>query len=304
MNPLRAIAQSWLQQKVSAMIVTVSASEGSTPRETGASMLVSATAQAGTIGGGNLEWQACAQARQQLANLRGAVRPGSLDTDTPPAIEQRVALGPSLGQCCGGVVWLRFEHLSATTLSAWPDRAALFHLQLFGAGHVGSALVRTLAPLACAITWYDHRAQHLELARTQTASHDDVAHVRVVECDEHGGAFAQGIAASDLVLVMTHRHDLDLAICADVLRKNHFGFLGLIGSTTKRARFARRLAQAGISAEAITRLNCPLAPATTRCKEPAALAIVIAAQLLQITASKAAATPRRAAPAQTIDALA
>ena len=110
-----------------AVLVTVVAAHGSVPREVGAWMAVFAQEELGTIGGGQLEWQAMAQSRQALQGL--AVLPA----------QQRVALGPSLGQCCGGAVELRFESMSAQDLSLLQQRLtpALTPVALFGGGHVG-----------------------------------------------------------------------------------------------------------------------------------------------------------------------
>jgi xanthine dehydrogenase accessory factor len=122
-----------------AVLVTVLAAKGSTPREAGAKMVVSAEGLAGTIGGGNLEYQCEATARRLLES--GADGPSSKD----------FPLGPALGQCCGGHVSVLFEVL----------RPPALHVGLFGAGHVGKALIKLLADLPCQITWIDSRPEAL-----------------------------------------------------------------------------------------------------------------------------------------------
>src|SRR5690606_32235823 len=117
-----------------AVLVTVRDAQGSVPREPGAWMLVAADAVVGTIGGGHLEFDAIAEARRRLAGTTGEPL-------------RRYALGPSLGQCCGGVVHLGFEHLARADLPALAQRlqSELAPLALFGGGHVGRALVNVLA---------------------------------------------------------------------------------------------------------------------------------------------------------------
>ena len=113
-------------------------------REVGAWMAVFPHTLVNTIGGGHLEFQAITEARDLLAR-----EDNTLTT--------RYALGPALGQCCGGVVDLRFAPLNAETLHAWPTARPRFHLELYGAGHVGQAIVRLLATLDCTVRWIDAR---------------------------------------------------------------------------------------------------------------------------------------------------
>ncbi len=129
-----------------ACLVTVEPTQGSAPREVGAWMAVFANSLVGTIGGGHIEHQAIAQARLRLSGLAGAPR-------------QRCALGPALGQCCGGVMHLGFELVGAQHAQSLQQRLApaLYPVALFGGGHVGHALARVLAPLPFALTWIDSR---------------------------------------------------------------------------------------------------------------------------------------------------
>ena len=145
MATLRDIAAAWLAQEQSAILVEVRAARGSAPREAGTRMLVSAADFAGTVGGGHLEWQAIATARSMLEHAELA--PSS----------QHYPLGPALGQCCGGAVTLGYSRLDASALNAWPDPQPRFELQLYGAGHVGRAIVRALAALHVRVDWIDEK---------------------------------------------------------------------------------------------------------------------------------------------------
>src|SRR5262245_20994080 len=137
-------ARDWLGAGRAAIVVEVVDFKGSVPRETGTRMLVSADAVVGTIGGGHLELQAIAHARALLA---GDAREH----------EREIALGPTLGQCCGGVLRLRWQALSAALWAAWPAPAPRFHLQLYGAGHVGRAIAQLLGGIDCVVQWIDER---------------------------------------------------------------------------------------------------------------------------------------------------
>lgn len=260
-DALKHLARAWLASGRPAMLVQVIEHRGSVPREAGTRMLVAADAVAGTIGGGHLELQAITRARSLLADPR-----------TEPQ-DQAIALGPSLGQCCGGALTLRSAPLDAATLAAWPDEPALFTLQLYGAGHVGRAIVRLLETLPCAVQWIDERVA--EFPAEPTAPHIERLCVEPVEAEVHQappGAF---------YLVLTHSHALDQAITEAILRRGDFGYLGLIGSATKRARFLERFRQQGIDEPALARLTCPIGVTGITGKRPELIAVAVVAQLLQ-----------------------
>jgi xanthine dehydrogenase accessory factor len=283
-----------------AALVGVHAVKGSAPRERGARMIVRPDgAFSGTIGGGQLEWQALAAARDALAAGR------------PPARFTDLVLGPDLGQCCGGRVTLLIEVFDGTDAAlleglagaeaggvldvacsldergrvrrriAAKDRGAkewsesyggrLQPLLLFGAGHVGRALVLALAPLPFTVRWTDSRdgafPQHIP------------GNVEPVLSSEPEIELV-GAPSSAFVLVMTHEHPLDLSITAAAL-KGPFPFVGLIGSATKRARFERRFREIGIGEERIASLVCPIGLAGITGKEPSVIAASVAAQLLK-----------------------
>lgn len=238
--------------------VTVAETRGSTPREVGARMLVWKDRVAETIGGGRLEWSAIREARRLLG----------IET-AEPASEIVVTLGPDVGQCCGGQVRLRFERVSDS--SCRQESHPLQPLYLFGAGHVGKAVVRVLADLPFDITWVDSRAELFPTELPANAARRPSDEPACVVASAPTDAF---------YLVMTHSHPLDLEICARVLQRGDFAYLGLIGSETKRARFAGRLRAIGHSADAISRITCPIGVPGIASKAPAAIAVSVAAQLL------------------------
>jgi len=247
-----------------AMLVTLLAVRGSTPREAGCKMVVSEVATAGTIGGGNLEFQSIAAARELLVRESSA-----------PELRE-FPLGPALGQCCGGHATVLFEVV----------RPASWHVALFGAGHVGRALVPLLGTLDCRVTWIDGRpgAFPEETPANVLCRHEPApAHCAAV------------LPAGSFVLVMTHAHALDFDIVAAALPRPELPLVGLIGSETKRARFVPRLARLGLPPEAIRRLVCPIGVPGAGGKAPAEIAVAVAAQLLQIRDAVAPVAPSRPA---------
>ncbi|MFM2120908.1 MAG: hypothetical protein RL722_2376 [Pseudomonadota bacterium] len=267
---LLATAQAWLALGKPAIDVMVLRHRGSVPRETGTHMLVAADAVAGTIGGGHLELQAIAQARIFLS--AASTSDGG---DVAPLLDHPIALGPSLGQCCGGSLVLRYRWLNATALQDWVRPAPRFHLQLHGAGHVGRAIVHLLAGLPCEVTWVDEREAEF------SASDQLPRHIQVVATDEPVAEVAHATPGS-FFLVLTHSHDLDLRITEAILRRGDFSFCGLIGSATKRARFMHRYEQRGVTEEALARLTCPIGLPGIAGKEPEVIAVSVVAQLLEV----------------------
>jgi xanthine dehydrogenase accessory protein XdhC len=227
--------------------VRVAEARGSVPREPGTRMWVGADEVRGTIGGGNLEYTALKIAREML--LSGETRR-----------ERRIVLGDSLGQCCGGSVLLRFTKTEAPALEE-----IAFHAGLFGAGHVGKEVARILERLPCALTWVDPRPDVFPARTTAEVAIEEEPAWRVD--DAPAGAH---------YLVMTHSHALDFDIVERVLRRKDFGFLGLIGSETKAAKFKLRLQAKGISPD---RLVCPVGLFKAG-KHPAEVAVSAVAQLL------------------------
>lgn len=147
-------ARRWLAQGRAAVVVEVTQALGSAPRDAGTRMLVGADEVVGTVGGGHLELKAIAKARAMLA-----------DQDQDARIEH-FPLGPALGQCCGGAVTLGYHPLNAPVLARWPQSKPLFHLQLYGAGHVGRAIATLLATLDVTVDWIDEREQEFPAPAT------------------------------------------------------------------------------------------------------------------------------------------
>ncbi len=282
----RDTARRWLIEARPAIVVEVAQALGSAPREAGTRMLVSAHESIGTIGGGHLELKAIAQAREML-------RSGELAPRT-----EHFPLGPALGQCCGGAVTLDYAPLDADALARWPLAPPLFHLQLYGAGHVGRAIATLLATLDAHVDWIDEREE--EFPPTTTLGTPWPQRIRRVCVDAVEAEVALAPPGA-FYLVLTHRHDLDLRIAEAILRRGDAGFFGLIGSRTKRQRFIHRFERLGLADAAAAHMTCPIGVAGIAGKEPERLALAVVAQLLQqLPASPAtAAPPARTASAAT-----
>ena len=285
-HALPELAAAWLRAGVPAMEVQVLDARGSVPRGDGTRMLVSAEAVAGTIGGGHLELKAIAHARELLRaaltaggngearSIDGLDGAHNAEADPSPApVDRHYPLGPALGQCCGGALTLRTQRLTPATLAQWPNEPPLFTLQLYGAGHVGRAIAKLLEGLNCRVQWIDEREAEFPSARS-------AAHLQRL-CVEPVEAEVATAAPGTFYLVLTHSHDLDQRITEAILRRSDFGYLGLIGSATKRARFMHRFEQRGINASTLNRLTCPIGVAGIGGKEPEVIAVAVVAQLLQ-----------------------
>jgi xanthine dehydrogenase accessory factor len=323
-----------------AVLVTVAAVQGSVPRAPGAKMLVFAASQAGTVGGGHLEMRALEIARAMLA---GGGYVGSLE---------RFALGPSLGQCCGGAVHLAFELVDKRVRaqlsllqqrlgqdswrcfavdgppSAWlfdgdgglidstidakvdatldasasnsaqqsappaflpqlptrivqdgggrrwlvdPCLAPRSHLMLFGAGHVGTALIHALAAIDCHVTWVDQRMDQFPATAPSNVT---------IEVTDAPDMLVAQAAPGTSFLVMTHSHALDLLLCEAILRRLDAPWCGLIGSLTKRSQFEHRLQERGLAPQRIAAMVCPIGLPGITGKEPAVIAASVCCQLL------------------------
>jgi xanthine dehydrogenase accessory factor len=305
-------------------LVTILRIRGSSPREAGARMIVTADgSQSGSIGGGALEWQITAEARGLIAahpEGRG--------------LRRSLPLGPALGQCCGGTVEILLEafgmedrtwiaeladqgaeavfgteaapdsrgiflrKMSPNPLPGGPrlhgtilheqngeDRAALL---LFGAGHVGRALVLALAPLPFSIRWIDPRSEIFP-------SHMP-GNVIPIQAVNPAREVAQARAGA-FVLAMTHSHALDFDIIASALARPDIPYIGVIGSQTKRSRFESRLRALGHGETMPDRLVCPIGVPTLKDKHPAVIAAAVAVQLLAVREAGIAARTKSDLPA-------
>lgn len=271
----RIAAQAALAAGEPAIVVEVSETQGSAPRECGARMLVTHAETFATIGGGRLEQEAIASARAMLGEPRNAMQDASRS--------EHFALGPTLGQCCGGAVTLAYTRLDAGALRCWPQAPPRFELQLYGAGHVGRAIATLLSTLAVSVDWIDEREEAFPPATTLATPWP--GHIRRVCVDAVEGE-VRGAPPGAYYLVLTHDHELDLRITEAILRRGDFGFLGLIGSKTKRARFVHRFERRGIAPDAIRRMTCPIGAPGIVGKEPEVLALAAVAQLLQAAARR------------------
>ena len=231
------------------MLVTIIEEQGSTPRNAGSKMVISATQTFDTIGGGHLEYKAMQIARERLNN-------GQPDTHL-----QRFSLGASLGQCCGGVAVLLFE----------PMGQVQAQIAVFGAGHVARALVPLLASLPCRVRWIDSREQEFPA--------DIPVGVQKIITDEPVDE-VNDLPAGCYCIVMTHNHALDLELSAALLKRNDFTYFGLIGSKTKRMKFEHRLRDRGISAPHLQRMRCPMGLSEVKGKLPVEIAISIAGEII------------------------
>ncbi|MEE4748589.1 xanthine dehydrogenase accessory protein XdhC [Pseudomonas alliivorans] len=232
-----------------AVLVTIIEELGSTPRNAGSKMVVSAERIHDTIGGGNLEYKAMEIAREMLAS-------GTRQTRL-----ERFNLGASLGQCCGGVNVLLFE----------PMGEPVAQIAVFGAGHVGRALVPLLASLPCRVRWIDSRENEFPESMPDGVTR--------ISNDEPVDEVAN-LPAGSYCIVMTHNHQLDLELTAAILKRGDFGYFGLIGSRTKRVKFEHRLRERGFDAGLLQRMRCPMGLAEVKGKLPIEIAVSIAAEVI------------------------
>lgn len=247
-----------------AVLVDVAEAKGSTPREAGAFMVVAADALFGTIGGGQLEFLAIDHARTLLAS---GAQSSSLD----------VPLGPEIGQCCGGRTRLAFTRLDARSQQVLVDRQAKLETAypdvfLFGAGHVGLALAAALGPLPLTVTLVETR----DLA-PGSLPHGVALH-RVAVPEAEVAMIRPGGAA----VILTHDHALDFLIARQALARPDLAYVGMIGSATKRATFARWLDREGGDPSMLGRLVLPIGGSALRDKRPPVIAALVAAELLTV----------------------
>jgi xanthine dehydrogenase accessory factor len=273
--------------KTKCVLLLVSSTKGSVPREVGASMIVTPSETFGTIGGGHLELKAIEHAREMLRAKKTI------------ATQRHFPLGPALGQCCGGAVSILFAAIDEThrneieeiaTIEAQgghydftrttdtndfvtvPLEIKAWHIVVFGAGHVGKAIVEVCASLPCRITWIDER-------EAEFPKHV-AANVRIVNSDSPADE-VKHLPAGAQVLVLTHSHALDLDICFALIKRDDFAYYGLIGSQTKAATFRKRFEQRGYAASEIARIISPIGRGEMRSKHPGAIAVSVAFDLSQ-----------------------
>ncbi|RFB81552.1 xanthine dehydrogenase accessory protein XdhC [Methylovirgula sp. 4M-Z18] len=259
------------------MRVRVEIAKGSTPRETGVFMLVSAQDCAGTIGGGRLEWEAIRMAREALA------RHAAMDNIAIP-------LGPSIGQCCGGHVTLSLTPVDAAVTAQIEAaeaeaRKAQPYVIVFGAGHVGRALVAALGLLPFQVRWVDEREDEFKIGKPAN-------HVEVVVAEQALAEVRRAPPGSAFV-VLTHSHSLDALIVSAVLDRGDFAYLGLIGSKSKRKTFEHALRESGYTRAQLARLTCPIGGAQVHDKRPEIIAAMTAAEIIEVLSKQQQAADER-----------
>ncbi|TPN89890.1 xanthine dehydrogenase accessory protein XdhC [Mesorhizobium sp. CU2] len=266
-------------------LVEVAATKGSTPREAGAFMLVSASSIFGTIGGGQLEYMAIDKARQMLG--RGArPRPGAnearIEVDEVCATLD-VPLGPEIGQCCGGRVEVLIRLVDRTieerlVAEAEAEEAHLPHVYMFGGGHVGQALAASLALLPVHVIVVETRADALE-------GMPDTVETRLTPMPE---AVVREAPAGSAFAILTHDHALDFLIVAEALKRGDTAYVGMIGSKTKKATFRNWFLKSAEGSEAeFNRLISPIGGNTVKDKRPPVIAALAAAEIMTALVSHA-----------------
>jgi xanthine dehydrogenase accessory factor len=249
-------------ERVPGVLVTVSEVRGHAPREAGAKMVVSADATWGSIGGGNLEEAAVRRARAMVAD--GEPAPVSFTS----SLSDRAPLEHGV-QCCGGEVTVLLDPLPVVPSVA-----------VFGVGHVGLELARLLARHDLDLHLVDSRSHQLTDAVLAPLA-DAVAVVHTHHVPVIPELVLAELPRGTRVLVLTHDHAEDLAIVDAALRCGHLGGVGLIGSSAKWGRFRAQLVAAGIAPEVVDTVETPIGfPGVTTSKEPAAIAVSVAAGLL------------------------
>jgi xanthine dehydrogenase accessory factor len=252
----------FLSDHPTAVVAELTSVRGSSPREQGAFMVIAPDGLVGTIGGGALEYMVIARARQAM---RDGLPPGAMD----------VPLGPEIGQCCGGRVMVSLRVIDTLDAERLIARlrlaeASLPHLYMFGAGHVGKALAHALAPLPLQLHVIDTRPDEL---------HDLPAGVdaRAVPMPE---AVVRSAPTGSAYVILTHDHALDFMIAAEALKRADSPYVGMVGSKTKRAKFASWYRGEGGREEDLRRLVLPIGAFGLVDKRPEVIAALAAAEIM------------------------
>lgn len=263
-----AAVEALRRRREAGVLVTLVSVRGHAPREAGAKMVVSAAGTWDSIGGGNLEATAVARARG-LLGASGGAEPGragpelislSLNERAPAAYGQ---------QCCGGEVTVLLEPLAVVPA-----------VGIFGMGHVGVELARILARHDIELHLVDSRAAQVSESALAAVVADAVARVHVHHAPVPELVLGQ-VPAGTHVLIMTHDHAEDVALCDVALRSPYLGSVGLIGSSAKWRRFQVRLLAEGHPAEALERITTPIGLPELAGKDPATIAVSVAAALVR-----------------------
>jgi xanthine dehydrogenase accessory factor len=248
------------QQGLGYVIITVLLSAGSTPREAGCKMIVSASEQFDTIGGGHLEHEAVQTARELLANNKQAQKTVSYP------------LSSRLGQCCGGAVKVLYEvHVNHDQ-----------HMAVFGAGHVAQSLVPMLAQLPMQISWVDSRDNFFN-GESSRVSQSSLAltNVKAITNDDPTEELAK-LPDNTWVIILTHNHQLDYELVETALKLPTLGFVGMIGSQTKAKNFMIKLEHRGFNALQMSKFISPIGDLSIPGKRPLEVSVSICAQLIRL----------------------
>ncbi|TDT75644.1 xanthine dehydrogenase accessory factor [Litoreibacter halocynthiae] len=261
----------FLSTDASIIHVRLTRVRGSSPRDAGAQMFVSADGLHGTIGGGQLEYMAIDKARAML-------RTGCATDDMD------VPLGPEIGQCCGGRVAITLVQMSGAdrreaSRAEADDIGQRPHVYIFGAGHVGRALARFFQFLPVQCVLIDGRHEELSLS-------DAKVETRLSALPE---ADIRNAPPNSAFIVLTHDHALDFLLTSEALDRRDAAYVGLIGSATKRVKFSRF--HASQSAGSVTSgLTCPIGSTQSTDKRPEVIAAFVVAEVMT-RLTKAATSP-------------
>jgi len=255
MNWIEAISSHYSNNAAS-VLVTVIQTAGSSPRDTDAKMVVTANTSDDSIGGGQLEYQAIQTARELLIDNKRC------------SIIQEYNLSTDLQQCCGGKVTLLFECFPTSDLQ----------IILFGAGHVGQAIIKILRDINCQVHWVDSRAEYLEMdfARGSSGLRTNIKTIHSLNPEQ----YVEECPPDSYYLIMTHDHDLDQMLCEAILTRGDSRYCGLIGSKSKTASFRGRLKRKGFSKDEINQLTAPIGLPELKGKAPMEIAVSVVAQII------------------------
>ena len=277
MGHFTATLTDFLNAQPSVVRIALTRVRGSSPRNEGTEMFVAPKALWGTIGGGQLEYLAIDAAREML-------RAGTLNKDLD------VPLGPEIGQCCGGRVELTLSRMRASDkrlaeTRAAQNEAALPHVYVMGAGHVGRALANQFQHLPVRCILVDMRAEELELCEAAVETRLSALPEIEIATAPPGSTF----------IVLTHDHGLDFLLTSAALERGDAAYVGLIGSATKRAKF-RNWTHKHCDGQTIEHLNCPIGASGSRDKRPSVIASFVVAEVMAELTSETAAPALNRAP--------
>ncbi len=255
MNWIQAIS-TLTNQAQGYVLVTVLDTKGSSPRDTGTKMVVSADESFDTIGGGALEYQSIKMAREFLQENITAQHKKTFN------------LGKDLKQCCGGVVRVFFEVFPSSN----------FNIVIFGAGHIGKSLIKILEDIDCQVKWFDSR-QELFPERSDKDSPSPNIQKKIMTQPELA---VESCQTNSYFLVMTHDHALDQQLCESIISRGDSLYCGLIGSTTKGLKFRQRLLKKNYKQQEIDILTCPAGLSSLKSKKPMEIAVSIILELLKL----------------------